>query len=168
MEQIPVLKIERCLLVSIQIDMHDKLAMALQDDLTQRPSAAIAFSSCGRPIVLLPDARSLGVTSMPRLKAPAHVAIQARAGSPVRAIPTQPCRSVSRRVSRNLALILKVRALIPRNHNIEGDKACSDLMRRCPAKLATSGLRHLHPMNRAARHINKDATRRSGCSAIVF
>jgi rsbT antagonist protein RsbS len=36
MEQIPILKVGRCLLVSIQIDMHDKLAMALQDDLTQK------------------------------------------------------------------------------------------------------------------------------------
>src|SRR5262245_66605642 len=36
MEQIPILKVGRCLLVSIQIDMHDKLAMALQDDLTER------------------------------------------------------------------------------------------------------------------------------------
>jgi rsbT antagonist protein RsbS len=36
MEQIPILRVGRCLLVSIQIDMHDKLAMALQDDLTQR------------------------------------------------------------------------------------------------------------------------------------
>jgi rsbT antagonist protein RsbS len=35
-EQIPILKIGRCLLVSIQIDMHDRLAMSLQDDLTQR------------------------------------------------------------------------------------------------------------------------------------
>jgi rsbT antagonist protein RsbS len=33
-EQIPVLKIGDCLLVSIQVDMHDQLAMALQDDLT--------------------------------------------------------------------------------------------------------------------------------------
>jgi len=36
MEQIPILKVGRCLLVSIQFDMHDKLAMALQDDLTQK------------------------------------------------------------------------------------------------------------------------------------
>ena len=36
MEQIPILKVGRCLLVSIQIDMHDKIAMALQDDLTQK------------------------------------------------------------------------------------------------------------------------------------
>ena len=36
MERIPVLRIGRHLLVSIQVDMHDRLAMALQDDLTQR------------------------------------------------------------------------------------------------------------------------------------
>jgi rsbT antagonist protein RsbS len=36
MEHIPVLKVEGCLLVSIQVDMHDQLAMALQDDLTRK------------------------------------------------------------------------------------------------------------------------------------
>jgi rsbT antagonist protein RsbS len=36
MEHIPILKVGRCLLVSIQIDMHDQLALALQDDLTQK------------------------------------------------------------------------------------------------------------------------------------
>src|SRR5262249_37505743 len=36
MEHIPILKVGRCLLVSIQFDMHDKLAMQLQDDLTQK------------------------------------------------------------------------------------------------------------------------------------
>jgi rsbT antagonist protein RsbS len=36
MEQIPILRIGRCLLVTIQVDMHDRLAMALQDDLTQK------------------------------------------------------------------------------------------------------------------------------------
>src|SRR5690348_7694634 len=36
MEQIPILKIGQCLLVSIQVDMHDRLAMALQDDLTTK------------------------------------------------------------------------------------------------------------------------------------
>ncbi len=35
MQQIPILKIQDCLLVSIQVDMHDRLAMALQDDLTR-------------------------------------------------------------------------------------------------------------------------------------
>ncbi len=36
MEKIPILKIGDCLLVSIQVDMHDQLALALQDDLTTR------------------------------------------------------------------------------------------------------------------------------------
>ncbi|WP_304225971.1 STAS domain-containing protein [Gracilinema caldarium] len=36
MEKIPILKMGDLLLVSIQIDMHDRLAMALQDDLTDR------------------------------------------------------------------------------------------------------------------------------------
>ena len=36
MERIPILKMGDCLLVSIQVDMHDRLALALQDDLTER------------------------------------------------------------------------------------------------------------------------------------
>jgi rsbT antagonist protein RsbS len=36
MERIPILKMGDYLLVSIQVDMHDRLAMALQDDLTER------------------------------------------------------------------------------------------------------------------------------------
>jgi rsbT antagonist protein RsbS len=36
MERIPVLKMGNNLLVSIQVDMHDRLAMTLQDDLTQK------------------------------------------------------------------------------------------------------------------------------------
>jgi rsbT antagonist protein RsbS len=35
-ERIPILKLENVLLVSIQVDMHDQLALALQDDLTQK------------------------------------------------------------------------------------------------------------------------------------
>jgi rsbT antagonist protein RsbS len=35
-ERIPILKFENFLLVSIQVDMHDQLALALQDDLTQK------------------------------------------------------------------------------------------------------------------------------------
>jgi anti-anti-sigma regulatory factor len=38
MERIPILKMGHFLLVTIQVDMHDKLAMTLQDDLTQRIS----------------------------------------------------------------------------------------------------------------------------------
>ena len=36
MERIPILKMNEFLLVSIQVDMHDRLAMTLQDDLTDR------------------------------------------------------------------------------------------------------------------------------------
>ena len=36
MERIPILKMGDCLLVTIQVDMHDRLAMTLQDDLTDR------------------------------------------------------------------------------------------------------------------------------------
>jgi rsbT antagonist protein RsbS len=36
MERIPILRMGRYLLVTIQVDMHDQLAMTLQDDLTQR------------------------------------------------------------------------------------------------------------------------------------
>ena len=36
MDQIPILKIGDCLLVSIQVDMHDRMAMQLQADLTNK------------------------------------------------------------------------------------------------------------------------------------
>ena len=36
MERIPILKMGEYLLVTIQVDMHDRVAMALQDDLTER------------------------------------------------------------------------------------------------------------------------------------
>lgn len=42
MDQIPILKIGDCLLVSIQVDMHDRMALQLQDDLTSRIVAANA------------------------------------------------------------------------------------------------------------------------------
>jgi rsbT antagonist protein RsbS len=37
-ERIPILKMGDCLLVTIQVDMHDRLALTLQDDLTARIS----------------------------------------------------------------------------------------------------------------------------------
>ncbi|SRR5689334_12432603 len=40
MERIPILKMGDCLLVTIQVDMHDRLAMTLQDDLTERIASA--------------------------------------------------------------------------------------------------------------------------------
>lgn len=36
MERIPILKMGEFLLVTIQVDMHDQLALTLQDDLTAR------------------------------------------------------------------------------------------------------------------------------------
>jgi rsbT antagonist protein RsbS len=42
MERIPILKLGECLLVSIQVDMHDRQALQLQDDLTSRIAATAA------------------------------------------------------------------------------------------------------------------------------
>src|SRR3984957_19651479 len=36
MDRIPILRMGSFLLVTIQVDMHDRLAMTLQDDLTRR------------------------------------------------------------------------------------------------------------------------------------
>jgi rsbT antagonist protein RsbS len=36
MDRIPILKLGEALLVTIQVDMHDRLAMALEEDLTTR------------------------------------------------------------------------------------------------------------------------------------
>src|SRR5678816_2743145 len=38
MERIPILRMGEFLLVSIQVDMHDRLALQLQDELTERIS----------------------------------------------------------------------------------------------------------------------------------
>jgi rsbT antagonist protein RsbS len=42
MDRIPILKIGRNLLVTIQVDMHDRLALALQEDLMERISRTSA------------------------------------------------------------------------------------------------------------------------------
>jgi len=42
MDKIPILRIGRFLLVTIQVDMHDRLALALQDDLTAQIVASHA------------------------------------------------------------------------------------------------------------------------------
>ena len=42
MERIPILKLGEFLLVSIQVDMHDQLAISLQDDLTAKIVATSA------------------------------------------------------------------------------------------------------------------------------
>ncbi|MGE8475009.1 MAG: anti-anti-sigma factor, partial [Paraburkholderia hospita] len=36
MDRIPILRLGDCLIVAIQVDMHDRLAITLQDDLTAR------------------------------------------------------------------------------------------------------------------------------------
>ena len=36
MDRIPILKVGDALLITIQVDMHDRLAMALEEDLTTR------------------------------------------------------------------------------------------------------------------------------------
>jgi rsbT antagonist protein RsbS len=43
-DRIPILKLEDFLLVSIQVDMHDQLALTLQDDLTQKIVATRAHA----------------------------------------------------------------------------------------------------------------------------
>jgi rsbT antagonist protein RsbS len=39
MERIPILRMGKCLLVTIQVDMHDQLAMTLQNDLAKAIAA---------------------------------------------------------------------------------------------------------------------------------
>ena len=36
MDRVPILRLGDCLLVTVQVDMHDQLAMTLQDDLTSQ------------------------------------------------------------------------------------------------------------------------------------
>jgi rsbT antagonist protein RsbS len=36
MDRVPILRLRDCLLVTVQVDMHDQLAMTLQDDLTNK------------------------------------------------------------------------------------------------------------------------------------
>ncbi|MBM0107440.1 STAS domain-containing protein [Steroidobacter sp. S1-65] len=36
MDRVPILRLGDCLLVTVQVDMHDELAMSLQDDLTNK------------------------------------------------------------------------------------------------------------------------------------
>ena len=42
MERIPILRMGKCLLVTIQVDMEDQTALALQEDLSSRISATAA------------------------------------------------------------------------------------------------------------------------------
>jgi len=52
MERIPILKMGNFLLVTIQVDMHDQLAMTLQEDLTSRIEKTGAKGVLiGRPVM---------------------------------------------------------------------------------------------------------------------
>ena len=44
MEHIPILRMGNFLLITVQVDMHDRLALQLQDDLTQK---IVQYGACG-------------------------------------------------------------------------------------------------------------------------
>lgn len=72
MDKIPILKVGECLLVTIQVDMHDRLAMALQDDLTTaivaRRARGVIIDVSALDIVDLFIGRLLGnIASMSRV-----------------------------------------------------------------------------------------------------
>ena len=71
MERIPILKMGSSLLVSIQVDMHDRLALTLQDDLTQKIVATRARG-------VLIDISSLEVVDSFIGRMLAHIAAMAR------------------------------------------------------------------------------------------
>jgi len=71
MERIPILKMGDSLLVSIQVDMHDRLALTLQDDLTQKIVATRARG-------VLIDISSLEVVDSFIGRMLAHIAAMAR------------------------------------------------------------------------------------------
>ena len=54
MDRIPILKMGRCLLVTIQVDLLDQTALALQDDLSERIAATAAHG------VLIDARQSIG------------------------------------------------------------------------------------------------------------
>lgn len=47
MDRVPIIELENLLLVSVQVDLHDRLAMALQEDLT----AAVARTGAGGVLI---------------------------------------------------------------------------------------------------------------------
>ena len=71
MERIPILKMGDCLLVSIQVDMHDRLAMTLQEDLTEKIVSARAHG-------VLIDISSLEIVDSFIGRMLAHIAAMAR------------------------------------------------------------------------------------------
>jgi rsbT antagonist protein RsbS len=70
-DRIPILKMGEYLLVTIQVDMHDQLALQLQDDLTQRISRESASG-------VLIDISSLDVVDSFIGRMIGHIAAMAR------------------------------------------------------------------------------------------
>jgi rsbT antagonist protein RsbS len=71
-DRVPILKLEDVLLVSIQVDMHDQLALTLQDDLTEKIVAtrakAVLIDISGLEMVDSFMGRMLGnIASMSRI-----------------------------------------------------------------------------------------------------
>jgi rsbT antagonist protein RsbS len=80
MERIPILQMGELLLVTIQVDMHDRLAMTLQDDLTERisrtESRGVLIDISSLEIVDSFIGRMLGnISSMARLLAAETVVV---------------------------------------------------------------------------------------------
>ncbi|QEI05141.1 STAS domain-containing protein [Pigmentiphaga aceris] len=71
MERIPILKLGNSLLVTVQVELHDQLALTLQDDLTQ------AIAKHGARGVLI-DISSLDVVDSFIGRTLAHIASMAR------------------------------------------------------------------------------------------
>lgn len=71
MERIPILKLGESLLVTVQVELHDQLALTLQDDLTQ------AISKHGARGVLI-DISALDVVDSFIGRTLAHIAAMAR------------------------------------------------------------------------------------------
>lgn len=71
MERIPILQLQQFLLVTIQVELHDQLAITLQDDLTEKLSASRAKG-------VLIDISALDIVDSFIGRTLAHIATMAR------------------------------------------------------------------------------------------
>ena len=84
MERIPILRMGEFLLVTIQVDMHDRLALALQDDLTSR------IADTGARGVLI-DISSLDIVDSFIGRMIANIAAMARVLDAATVVVGMPC-----------------------------------------------------------------------------
>ena len=106
MERIPILKMGQYLLVTIQVDMHDRLALTLQEDLTSQivrhRSRGVLIDISSLEMVDSFIGRMLGtITSMARLLDAARRAGAVVKGHPNRARHGERHECSSGRSSRN-------------------------------------------------------------------